>query len=334
MSKGRRGEQVDLEKIENINNMIDREIETIRDLPVISGYYLVLGGGKIGSNFTEYSVEKKLPFVLVIDKDRNAPAANNANIIKDTDELISVLENASRSQKQKDQSESSNKGNIYFYNESLEILPFILSFGMPEFIVPAVPYHAAAYLVSYFLQMPMQHIAPMVKRIREGQGYMLEYPQKSREQSIVREISITDNNRQMMAYFDKIVSHLPANIIAGKYPADGVIMLSYAKEGEICPNSCIGPESYCPNFNREKERTVTEYVDGLRSFTNGWIFESYQMKGGIGGIGGSDFKEILLGILDYAGEMYDKESIKESQATFFVATTCNCHGVLNLFKFI
>ncbi|WP_321418911.1 hypothetical protein [uncultured Methanomethylovorans sp.] len=51
--------------------------EGLRSLPVIKGYYLVLGGGKIGASFTEHARKHSLPLVLVMDKYRNAPASWN-----------------------------------------------------------------------------------------------------------------------------------------------------------------------------------------------------------------------------------------------------------------
>jgi hypothetical protein len=61
--------------------------ESLRLLPVIKGYYLVLGGGKIGTNFMEHARKHSLPFVLVIDNKKNAPASSGTELIKDTSAL-------------------------------------------------------------------------------------------------------------------------------------------------------------------------------------------------------------------------------------------------------
>ncbi|WP_245859696.1 hypothetical protein [Methanosarcina spelaei] len=48
---------------------VDEKISSLEKIPVIKNYYLVLGGGKIGTNFLEYARKNKYPFVLVTDKD-------------------------------------------------------------------------------------------------------------------------------------------------------------------------------------------------------------------------------------------------------------------------
>jgi hypothetical protein len=59
------------------------------------------------------------------------------------------------------------------------------------------------------------------------------------------------------------------------------------------------------------------------------------MKPGIGGLKGIEFKQNLLEIFEYIGKFNENKSKETFQnledRTFFVATTCTCHGVLNLF---
>ncbi len=104
-------------------------------------------------------------------------------------------------------------------------------------------------------------------------------------------------------------------------PTDGILTLSYAQPGEICPPQCAGPKDSCPTFRRKKEKTVTQLVaDAMRNFPSAFLAESEQLTKGLGGIPGAVFFEIL-------------ERFKANlPLEFLVATTCNCHGVVNAFK--
>ncbi len=55
--------------------------------PVIKDYYLVIGGGKVGTDFLRYARKNKFPFVLVIDRDGDAPASREAKVLKTENEL-------------------------------------------------------------------------------------------------------------------------------------------------------------------------------------------------------------------------------------------------------
>jgi hypothetical protein len=272
------------------SNFLDEQILHLKDVPVIQGYYLVIGGGKIGNNFVNYARDKNFPFVLITDINKNASAAKKAVELQNKQELVDIL---------KKPIDNQTKNNIYFYQTGLEGVPFILSYGIPEYIIPAVPYHAVAELVSYFAN--------------------------TQRQNIIEKLS---DDVEHIDYFKRLVLKFPENIVAGKYPEYGMIMLSYAKEGEICPDDCMGPADYCPNFNRIKLKTITQYVNDLTRVEKGWIFESYQMKQGIGGLKGKDLKAILLDIMEYLKNYYEHKEKKN----FFIATTCNCHGVINLFS--
>lgn len=281
-------------------------IKSIRSLPIIKGYYLVLGGGKIGASFTEHARQHSLPLVLVMDKDRNAPASSETEFIKDVSTLRKLLESKLISPLNKESSE------IYFYCAGLDAIPSILSFGMPEYVVPAIPCHVAAYLVKEYLNYPDQ------------------------KEQIIKEMSIPPEDKDLIQFFNQFTSHFPKNIIASLYPTQGIAMLSYARRGEICPDGCAGPENFCPNFRREKTKTVTNYVRDLSPYIKGWVFESYQMKPGIGAMRGTDIKQNLLEISEYVHSLYTSDGkVGDTTATkesFFIATTCNCHGVINLFQ--
>ncbi len=308
------------------------EMEILEKLPVIKGYYLVLGGGKIGTDFLEYTLENKFPFVLVIDSDENAPASKKAKVLKNEEELVKLLRSKSESLAIGGDSEPET----YFYRSDVHKIPYLLSFGIPEYIVPAVPCHAAAYLTVDFLKLPLQSILAKGKPPETG-NELAEIFSKApgpEEEGLVRELFIKAADVRKLAFFESVAASFPENVLAGKYPEHGVLFFSYARPGEICPDGCPGPEGYCPNFGREKPKTITEYAEDLAPAFQGWIFESCQMKPGIGGIRGSDLKANLLEITGFVKELLENTEKGSGQAPekrfFFVATTCTCHGVLNL----
>jgi hypothetical protein len=283
--------------------------ENLISLPVIEGYYLVLGGGKIGTSFKEYAKKHRLPFVLIIDYDRNAPASSSTEIIKDINSLGKILGNISKLPKSQIEKENSE---ICFLCTGLESFPYILSFGIPEYIVPAIPCHVAAYTVKNYLNYVY----------KDGQ--------------VVSELSISSEDEHLLQFFEDFTGSFPENIVAGIHHMQGILMLSYAKSGEICPDNCAGPEKFCPTFKRYKPETITNYVKYLFPYIKGWVFESYQIEPGIGAIKGVDVKDNLLQISEYIHSLKicdDKiTNMDIKKQIFFIATTCNCHGVVNLLR--
>lgn len=282
-------------------------IKDLRSRPVTKGFYLVLGGGKIGTSFKEHARKHKFPFVLIVDSDRNAPASSGTEVIKDAGSLRKLLEEKLRSPL------GDESSHIYFYCSELDEVPVILSFGMPEYIVPAIPCHVAAYLAKEYLNC------------------------LNKEDKIVTEMEIAPEDKDMIQFFDQFVTHFPENIRAGFYPAQGIAMLSYTRPGEICPDGCPGPEKFCPNFKRKKQKTITNYVRDMLPWMKGWIFESYQIKPGIGAMKGEDMKQNLLEMYEYMHSLDAANDKTDNMAAmkniFFIATSCNCHGVVNLFRF-
>lgn len=292
---------------------IDSEIDRISSLPVISGYYLVIGGGKIGNRFVEYAKKHELPFVLVIDIDCEAPASRNAQVLKDSDCLTDVLSalvaNGKTDVHQFSlQKEADHGSRIYFYCMDAKDISSLLGMGIPEHIVPAVPSHAAVDI--------------MVDLLSSG-----------RNEELVRELSIDENDEVLMDIFKEMVAFFPANIVAGSFPERGAIFLSYALPGEICPDNCKGQEGYCYTFKRVKPRTITSYVCELSHFRAGWVFESSQMGPGIGGIHGKDLRNNLVAAMKHVRQLKEESATPSAMGrTFFIATTCNCHGILNMLQ--
>lgn len=319
---------------------IDEKIKYFEKIPVIKNYYLVLGGGKIGTDFLQYARTNKFPFVLVIDKDENAPASRKAGIIKTENELINLLKNKASVSLMKEalkptsaagENEIENtQPETYFYKMDLDSVPFLLSLGIPEYIIPAVPCHAVAYMLPDLLKLPLK--PGENENSREIQN------KSQRGNSPVTELFIRPEDKRLMFFYEKLASSFPDNVIAGSYPEYGMLFFSYAREGETCPDGCPGPRDRCPTFGREKPETITGYTGKLLRNLPGWVFESHQMKPGTGGLKGKEFKQNLLEILEFLRAIKENRSGEGFEniedRTFFVATTCTCHGVLNLFYVI
>lgn len=284
---------------DNYHSCLDLGIKSFRSLPIIEGYYLVLGGGKIGSDFARYAKEKSFPFVVIIDVDESAKATNSS-VSVDREELFSLIKDFHKS---KPISHS-----VYFHCMDVRNVPDILKIGIPEFIIPAVPTHAVVNMAI-----------DMFGSVSSG--------------NLISAVQIDENDEKMIAYFNDILSLLPENIVVFSSLKDGVVMFSYAKMGEICPDNCMGPAEYCYNFKREKPETITAYARKLLPSYRGWVFESCQMKPGIGGIRGIDFKEHMLSLMEHVKSVNEKrDSCSIEDRVFFIATTCNCHGILNLLE--
>ncbi|TGC11437.1 hypothetical protein [Methanolobus halotolerans] len=294
---------------------MDSKIDQISSFPVINGYYLVIGGGKIGTRFVEHARKSRLPFVLVIDIDCEALVSGNVTVLKDRWHLVDVLDSLTASGKSDDcyvscKGPSIHGCNIFFYCMDSKEIPYLLNHGMPEYIIPAVPTHAAVDIVEDLLNF-------------------------QNERAFIRKVCIDEDDEDSMQLFKNIVSFFPDNIVAGKFPEHGTIFLSYARPGEICPGNCKGQEGYCYTFTRIKPITITSYVLELSGSEAGWVFESCQMAPGIGGIRGRDLRENLIAIMKHIRRIKGEPSIHGTgERSFFIATTCNCHGILNILQIV
>jgi hypothetical protein len=336
--------------------IINDKIKSMESCPVIKGYYLVIGGGKIGTDFLRYSRKNEFPFVLVIDRDGNAPASREAKVLKTENEFVNLLRNKAllalpedkpelsrTGEENKRKNEGKNKrenieknsdSEIYFYKMDLHSIPYLFTSGIPEYIIPAVPCHAVAYMLADFIKFFNLELS--TNEVQE-------------EKNPVKELFIRPEDSRLRSFFEDIASAFPEDVIAGRYPEQGMLFLSYAREGEICPDGCPGPRDRCPTFGRKKPETITEYTVKLVDKLPGWVFESHQMKPGIGGLKGEELKQNLMKITEFVKKVQENsngdqdkdrsrtendsgnkaEIIKER--AFFIATPCTCHGVLNLF---
>ena len=193
-------------------------------------------------------------------------------------------------------------GEIFFLNTDVMIVFDLIEELNPTYIIPVVPIHLMALFITSFL---------------------LKFS-----------ISLTPNN----SLTKKFLEDIDPEILLNQISEEGVVYLSYAKIDEICPDNCSGPISYCPNFKREKPKTITQYLKSYYGTFNSInirkekiseitiINESYQLQPGLGGLKGNDIQNILKVLRD------NMDLLSHQKFDMIIATTCNCHGVINFYK--
>ncbi len=274
----------------------------IQSLPVVRGYFLVLGGGKVGHNFLKHAKKKSIPLVIVIDKDPDAMVSNDLETIFDMDTLATIIDSAHS------QAHASSVPLSYFHQMDVSDVFSLLMHGLPEYIIPAVPSHAAADIVVSALGSDLWGFA---------QG---------------GSIGRCDGRRSEL--FLELVSVIPKEIMAGSCPEQGTIFLSYAQNGEICPDNCAGPEGYCPTFARKKPLSIASHAREAALIYPGRVFESIQLEPGIGGIRGSELRGGLLSAMSHACAFTKGRMSCDISGAFFVATACNCHGIISVLPWL
>lgn len=226
-----------MDEKELLISCIDRELALLDELPVINGYALVIGGGKVGTRFIQNTSSERFPLVLTIDIDSEAEASGISEVVEDQKKLSSILrqkieileKNGHRSQKN-----GIPLNRNYFYRCDTGIIKYILSHGIPECIVPAVPVHIAAQLISDIMTFPLKYQQDA------------EIVRTSGPSIPVREFTVSDSDPAKKNFFNNFVSNLPEHIILSQYPEKGIIVLSYTKGDEMCPDHCSGYSGYCP----------------------------------------------------------------------------------------
>lgn len=194
------------------------------------------------------------------------------------------------------------EGEIFFLNTDIIIVLDLIEDLNPKYIIPVVPIHLMASVIASFL--------------------------------IKFSINLTVNNNLT----NKILENINPELILNQMTEEGVVYLSYAKIDEICPDNCSGPISYCPNFKREKPKTITQYLKSYYGTSNSInirkeeiseitiINESYQLLPGLGGLKGNDIRDILKVLRN------NMDLLSHQKFDMIIATTCNCHGVINFYK--
>jgi len=193
-------------------------------------------------------------------------------------------------------------GEIFFLNTDILIVLDLIEKLNPKYIIPVVPIHLmASFIISFLLKFS---------------------------------IDLTPNN----SLTNKILENIDPELLLNQMTEEGVVYLSYAKIDEICPDNCTGPISYCPNFQREKPVTITEYLKNYYGTINSVnikkdkiseiviINESYQLMPGLGGLKGEDIHNSLKILRD------NLDFLSERKFDMVIATTCSCHGVITFYK--
>jgi len=109
-----------------------------------------------------------------------------------------------------------------------------------------------------------------------------------------------------------ILPKLPEAVVL--YAGRGKLIVSFNRDHD-CIDHCTMPQT-CPSSQIKKPCTMTE----LMRFASpeAFILISYSMAPGMGALKGSE----LLDFFDWA----------KTKEKFIVATTCDCHGVLNAYR--
>ena len=249
--------------------------------------FLIVGGGKFGKKALDYAKKNKY-ITILIDINPDCYCA------KHTDISLNNIDELNRQEFKPNCS--------YFLNRDVEIIYKLIPLLNPEYIIPVVPIHLMASLVTSILN--------------------------------IRPIKFTPNHRLA----ETLILQGNKELILSHDAEQGVVYLSYAKFDEICPDNCTGPLNYCPNFKRDKEITITQY---LKDFYNSneiynikkndefnimIIIESEQIEAGLGGLSGKQVNFILNQLKS------DLNVLIGLECNVIVGTTCNCHGVVNFFK--
>ena len=181
---------------------------------------IVAGGGKFGKKALEFGIKNRYKTIL-IDNDPNCICASSADYkFDDLNDFYSRIKEI-------------KAGEVFFLIYDISIISDLLIRINPEYIIPVIPIHLLAYIISNFLQRKMN-------------------------------VKLRSDSDSTLVFIDNANSEL----ILSHNLEKGIIYLSYAKIDEICPDNCFGPEHYCPNFKREKPITITRYLKEFFQLSN------------------------------------------------------------------
>lgn len=257
-------------------------LQNIQNAPIIENSYFILGAGKFGQIALDYVLKQPgLPYILIIDRNIDIKLEGFQN----ASSLMNIYDTLSTELKRR-----------FFIQKEIDVVAEILQHGFPEFLIPAVPIHAVAYIIK---------------------SLIVYYQPDIHFQSTIP-----------IDQWDRIIQSIPNEVLLSQDRTNGVILLSWAKFDEICSPNCPAPIDFCPYHKRVKSQTITDLckkmiLHGVHSY----IIESHQVKAGLGMIHGNELKNTLLSYLKKLKN--DMENAQTHLAT--IATTCNCHGVINAF---
>lgn len=253
---------------------------------------IIAGGGKFGKKALDYGKKNKFKIILI---DNNPTCLCSTFTDKKSETLNEFYSKM----------EEIEPGEAIFLIQNISIIYELIIRFKPDYIIPVLPIHLSALIIKDFLSEKANI------HLKSDEDITIKFVNNAN-----KEILLTHSKEQGVAY------------------------LSYAKIDEICPDNCFGPENYCPNFNREKQITITNYVKNyfnlnqrnsvkivedefLKIFL---IYESIQLIPGLGGIKGDDLVKSFKKLAEYL------DIILTQKFNLIIATTCNCHGVINFYK--
>lgn len=196
-------------------------------------------------------------------------------------------------------------GEVFFLIHEISVIYEMVIKFKPEYVIPVIPIHLSALIIKAFLS------EKIITNLTSDEDYIFKFVNNAN-----KEILLTHSIEQGVAY------------------------LSYAKIDEVCPDNCFGPENYCPNFNREKPITITNYIKSYFDLNQSnsfkvvndeflkviLIYESIQLMPGLGGLKGDDLIKSFKKLAE------NLDIISTQKFSLIITTACNCHGVINFYK--
>ncbi|MBD3215406.1 MAG: hypothetical protein GF311_22545 [Candidatus Lokiarchaeota archaeon] len=197
--------------------------------------------------------------------------------------------------------ENYTTGDMIFLNDNVSTINKLLLNIQFEYIIPVVPIHLTAVIIKKYFNSLDIKVHPNPKCV------------------------------------EKYTSKINPELLLDSVKDSATIYLSYAKRDEICPENCSGPPNFCPNFDREKPITITNYLTKLFNVPEQirfskdekkvyFLIKSYQLKAGLGGLKGEDITKVFKVIND------NSAYFKKDYYDIIISTSCNCHGVISFIK--
>ncbi len=279
------------------HDIILKNLKVFRDTPIIKNLFFIMGAGKFGKIAFNHAIKQGYSTIILIDEDVNTVKDIKAEIVEDIKEFLEIYQEIIKQSFER----SKNKDQkTYFLQGGLDLLSLIFTFGIPDLFFPVIPVHIMGKLVLNYLNVYFNG-----KKILQTQ--------------------VDDD------YYSEVVKKIPAEILLTENKKNGLITLSYAKLDEICPSNCIGQEDSCSHFKRSKPKTVTNIVQNLSKI---FVIESHQIRAGLGALYGAEIKNLLKKLLEYSDVTQKSKGTSSELRNFGISTTCNCHGIINLFSLV
>ncbi len=140
--------------------------------------------------------------------------------------------------------------------------------------------------------------------------------------------------RHNLVFPDIHKQDLPSELfLFGDHSPD--MYLSYAAWDERCPDNCPAPLGFCSVHRRKKPFTVTDVIKNWQhdQSRSGIFFHSVQLYPGIGGIAGDTFQTEKWEEVLHSLSLLLSETKGLKTLSFFISTSCRCHGVVSGIKF-